>query len=132
MGNSLSSRPLAWSFPQGKYWKLIIFGTLLHKNIQRDSTNDQNQMLYFLFCYLLSLLQLISIANYFDDEFIFLMLKLYWSERWPHHPSQLPVSQLWFSAVDSVTMVCQKCNYEINSAPSLVHFQHKKDQVNPN
>ena len=29
-------------------------------------------------------------------------------------------------------MACQKCNYEINSAPSLVHFQHKKDQVTPN
>ena len=65
------------------------------------------------------------------NHFIFLMPKLFWSDRW-RYPSQWPVSQLWFSAVDSATVASQKCDYEINSVPSLVHFQHKKDQVTPN
>ena len=56
---------------------------------------------------------------------------MFWSDRWRYH-SQWPVSQLWFSAVDSTTVASQKCDYEINSVPSLVHFQHKKDQVTPN
>ena len=65
------------------------------------------------------------------NHFIFLMPKLFWSDRW-RYPSQWPVSQLWFSAIDSATVASQKCDYEINSVPSLVHFQHKKDQVTPN
>ena len=65
------------------------------------------------------------------NHFIFLMPKVFWSDRWRYH-SQWPVSQLWFSAVDSTTVASQKCDYEINSVPSLVHFQHKKDQVTPN
>ena len=59
------------------------------------------------------------------------MCKLFWSDRW-RYPSQWPISQLWFSAIDLVTTACQKFNYEINSAPSLVRFQHKKEQMTPN